>query len=74
MKNITLSIDNDVLRAGREYAKKHNISFNALIRRLLEQTVLKSSHDWIDECLQLMDKAKANSQGKKWRRKDLYRV
>lgn len=74
MKNITLSIDNDVLRAGREYAKKHNISFNALIRRLLEQTVLKSSHDWIDECLQLMDKAKANSQGKKWKRKDLYRV
>ena len=74
MKNITLSIDDDVLRAGREYAKKHNISFNALVRRLLEQTVLRSSTQWLEESFNLMDKVKANSKGKKWNREDLYRV
>ena len=40
MQNITLSLDEDILKAGREYAKKHKTSLNSLIRRLLEQTVL----------------------------------
>lgn len=74
MKNITLSIDEETLKAGREYAKKHNISLNALIRRLLKQTVKKTSNQWIKESFQLMDKAQANSQGQKWKREDLYRV
>lgn len=74
MKNITLSIDEDILKAGREYAKRHNISFNTLIRRLLKQTVKISSNQWVEEAFKLMDASKANSQGKKWRREDLYRV
>ena len=74
MKNITISIDSRLLEAGREYTKKHNISLNALIRRLLAQTVLPSSRDWLDECFSLMDEAKANSQGLKWKREDLYDV
>ena len=74
MKNITLSIDEDTLKAGREYAKKHHISFNALIRRLLEQTIKKSSGQWVKESFRLMDEAKANSHGQKWKREDLYRV
>ena len=36
MKNITLAIDETVLQAGREYAKRHNISFNFLVRKLVE--------------------------------------
>jgi hypothetical protein len=28
MKNITLSIDDDILQAGREYARIHDMSFN----------------------------------------------
>lgn len=39
MKNITLSLDEDILTAGQEYAKHQNISFNSLIRKLLEQTI-----------------------------------
>lgn len=74
MKNITLSLNEDVLSAGRSYAKKHNVSFNALIRRLLEQTVVKSSCSWVEESFKLMDKAKVNSGGKKWTREELYRV
>ena len=74
MKNITLSIDEDTLNAGREYAKKHHISFNALIRRLIKQTIQKESGRWIEESFKFMDEAKANSEGKKWKREDLYRV
>ncbi len=72
MPNVTLSIQNNLLNAGREYAKKQNLSLNALIRRLLEQTVEQSNHRWLDECFQKMDQANGNSDEEKWRREDLY--
>ncbi|MCG8641641.1 MAG: hypothetical protein MI862_18060, partial [Desulfobacterales bacterium] len=31
-------MDKDLIESGRRYAKKHNTSLNALIRKLLEQT------------------------------------
>ena len=74
MPNITISLDEDLLKAGRQYAKKHNTSVNALIRKLLKQTVISQSKDRLDECFELMDKAKVNSQGKRWKREDLYDV
>lgn len=74
MPNITLSINESLLRDGRRYAKEHDTSFNALIRHLLEQTVRTSSIDWLEECFSLMDIANANSHGKKWSREELYDV
>ncbi|MFW6137668.1 MAG: DUF6364 family protein [Spirochaetota bacterium] len=74
MKNITLSIDEDTLKAGREYAKKHHMSFNALVRHLLKTTVKKSSNQWLEEAFKLMDETEADSHGKKWKREELYRV
>ncbi len=74
MSNITISIDDKLLKKCREYAKNHNTSLNALIRRLLSQTVENVSKDWVDECFALMDRAKANTKGKKWKREDLYDV
>jgi hypothetical protein len=74
MKNITLSIDEVTLKAGREYARKHNMSFNSFVRQLIQQNVLKTSAQWLVELFELMDKAKANSAGKKWKRQDLHRV
>lgn len=75
MPNVTLSIPEDILKSGREYARRHRSSLNALIRDLLKKTVLKSpQHDWLKECFDLMDKAKGNSHGRKWRREDLYDV
>lgn len=74
MKNITLSIDEETLKAGRDYAKMHNMSLNALIRKLLKQSVVKSSTLWLTESFELMDKAKANSKGKTLKREDLHRV
>lgn len=72
MSNITISIDNDLLKTGREYAKKHHTSLNALIRKLLAETVTTTSKDWLEECFSLMDKSGGNSKGKRWSREDLY--
>ncbi len=74
MKNITISIEEDVLEAGREYAKRHNMSLNSLIRKLLAQTVRSESQNWLQECFALMDQANADSQGQKWTREELYDV
>lgn len=74
MANVTLSIHEKLLKESRKYAKKHNTSLNSLIRKLLSHTVTSSSKDWLDECFHLMDKAKADSKGKKWKREDLYDV
>ncbi|MEE8551932.1 MAG: DUF6364 family protein [Desulfobacterales bacterium] len=74
MPNITISLDEDLLKAGRYYAEKHHTSMNALIRRLLEQTVKPQSKDWLNECFEMMDRSKANSGGQRWKREDLYDV
>lgn len=74
MKNITLAIDEKTINAGRKYARKHNLTLNSLIRKLLEQTAAKPSKNWLEESFTLMDKANAKSNGKKWKRGDLYRV
>lgn len=74
MPNITISLDEDLLKAGRQYAEEHNTSLNNLFRKLLVRTVKFSSDDWIDECFSLMDRAKANSKGRCWKREDLYDV
>jgi hypothetical protein len=74
MPNITISIDEKLLKFGRQYAEKHHTSVNALIRNLLEQTVKTDSIQWLDECFALMDRANAHSRGKRWKREDLYDV
>ena len=74
MPNITISLNEDLLKSGRRYAEKHQTSVNALIRKLLEQTVRSDSNDWIEECFRLMDRAKANSGGRRWEREDVYDV
>jgi hypothetical protein len=74
MPNVTISLNENLLKLGKKYVEKHNTSLNALIRKLLEETVKYQSTDWLDECFNLMDKAKSNSQGRKWKREDLYDV
>ena len=72
MPNVTISIDEELIKAGRQYAKNHNLSLNALIRKLLKQTVENSNKNWLEGCFGLMDMAKADSKGEKWLREDLY--
>lgn len=72
MPNVTISINDELLKAGREYARKHNTSLNSLIRGLLERTIKRNSVNWLDDCFRKMDNAKGNSRGETWRREDLY--
>ena len=72
MPNITISLDEDLLKTGRRYAEEHQTSLNALIRKLLEQNVRHQSKNWLEECFQLMDRTNINSKGRKWRREELY--
>ena len=74
MRNITLSIEDDVLQAGREYARIHNMSFNVLVRRLIEQTVVPKKGQWLEDTFTLMDKLNVSSGNQKWTREELYRV
>lgn len=75
MANVTISLQDDLIKSAREYAQKHKTSLNALIRDLLKKHVFKTpSQSWFEDCVKKMKKAKGNSQGKKWTREDLYRV
>jgi hypothetical protein len=74
MPNITISLDDLLLKSGRQYADKHGTSVNALIRNLLERTVREDTTQWIDECFALMDRANVKSNGQRWKREDLYDV
>lgn len=74
MPNITLSIDDNLLEAGRRYAREHNTSLNALIRDLLAKTVIRPSGSRLEEAFRLADKARISSGGRKWKREDAYDV
>jgi hypothetical protein len=74
MKNITLSIDEDILKVGREYARRHDMSFNVLVRKLIQQTVELNSEKWLEDTFLLMDKVNVSSGNQTWTREELYRV
>lgn len=72
MPNVTISLDENLLKAGRAYAERHNTSLNALIRTMLERTVTQQSEAWLDELMELLDTHAGRSRGKRWSRKELY--
>ncbi len=74
MPNITLSIQEDLLKEGRKYAQQHHTSLNALIRDLLKKTFKKNKNGWLKESFRFMDKHPVNSRGRKFSRESLYDV
>lgn len=73
MPNVTISIDEDLLAASREYAKRNQTTLNNLIREMLRIRVSRGGSAWIDECFALMDSAQVRS-GAKWNRDELYDI
>jgi hypothetical protein len=74
MPNVTISLDEEMLKSSRKYAERQNISLNQLIRQLLARTVMKESSEWIEDCFKLMDETAIDSQGMTWDRDELYDV
>lgn len=74
MKNITLAIEEELLAKGRKYAEKNNMSFNGLVRDLVQKNVSPEATEnnlWLTDLFSLMDKAQASSMGDAWTRGDV---
>ena len=72
MKNITLSLDERTLEAGRVYARRHETTLNALVRDLLERAVVVDRQAAVVEMFRLMDQHVGRSGGRRWTREELY--
>ncbi len=72
MANVTISIDDDLLVRGRNFAEKRGTSLNALLRQFLEE-VTTSSDAAVDEMIESLRTSGGNSEGKKIDREDLHR-
>jgi hypothetical protein len=74
MKNITLSVDDEVLAAVRRYASERNTTVNALVREHL--TRLATQNDRVAKARlrlkQLSEEATMDLGGWKWNREELY--
>lgn len=77
MTNLTIAIDEDVLRRARIRALEEGSTVNALLRDFLVAYATSSDRVARDRAVlrRLMDRAKANSgnfEGRSWTREDLY--
>lgn len=75
MVNVTLSIDEDLLRRARIRALEEDTSVNALVRRYLQSYAGTSEAEQaVAEVLELAQGSRASSgpEGRSWTREDLY--
>ncbi|MGH9896342.1 MAG: DUF6364 family protein [bacterium] len=74
MKNITLAVDEEVLRAARRYAAQHDTTVNALVREYL--TRLVDFEEKAAKARQRLVELSEQSEGRmgswKWNREDAY--
>lgn len=71
MRNVTLTMDDELIERGREYAQRHGMSFNALIRDLLKRRIMQET-DWVGQSFRAMDAAGGHSGGQPFSRDELY--
>lgn len=72
MANVTLSIPDDLLKRGRNYAESRGTSLNALVRQLLDETV-SSPESVVDSMIERLRQSVGDSQGVKINREELHR-
>ncbi len=72
MKNVTLSLPDDLLRKSREYASKQGTSLNELIRTLLRRQVSPEENDPIGKLIGHTQSLSIQTKGWKWNRTDIY--
>lgn len=74
IKNVTLTVDENVLAAARRYAAANHTSVNALIREALAQLAARAEQAdeaWAD-LFARADQEGARSGRKRWSRDDLH--
>ncbi len=72
MKNVTLSIPDDLLNKSRQYALEHNTSLNQMVRDYLSSRVMKDRKRGQESLFELMDSAEVKTNVI-WTRDDLYK-
>jgi hypothetical protein len=74
MKNITLSIDEDVLREARKIAAERGTTVNAMVRASLAEIVAqkKRTRDALNRMRELAEKGGMEVGDKMWNRGDLH--
>lgn len=75
MKNVTLSVDEELITQARRYAHRYNTTLNQLIRDLLRQKIFPSSnHHMMQEAFELLDNHPSPLKNYHYRREDAYDV
>ncbi|HTT38837.1 MAG TPA: DUF6364 family protein [Burkholderiales bacterium] len=74
MANLTLTVDDDILKKARMHALQRGTSVNALVREYLQSIALDDSEleaiaSGIDA---IADASNARRGGRRWSREDLY--
>lgn len=72
MRQLTIAIEEDTLEAYQKYARRHGMSVDEAIQRVLARGVSRENEGWLEECFELMDRTGADSRGQRWKREDLY--
>ncbi len=74
MSNLTITIDDEVLKRARIRALEEGTSVNAELRRYLENyiSVKKSPLDAVKNIIKLSNENPCYSNGRTWNRDDLY--
>ena len=70
MKNVTLSLPDDLLAKSREYANEHGTSLNQMIRDILSSFVQKKST--VEKLLEKSDAFSIETEPFKWNRDEIY--
>lgn len=74
MSNLTITVDDEVLKRARIRALQEGTSVNAELRRYLQtySGIRKSSSEAVKAIFKLADEHPCSSHGKKWTRDDIY--
>jgi len=72
MANLTLSIEDELLKQGRRYAQARGTSLNALVRKLLNDAV-SSPDALVDAMVERLRQSSGDSKGTRISREELHR-
>jgi len=74
MSNLTITVDDEVLKQARMRALQEGTSVNAELRRYLEvySGETKDYRKIATDILELAKKSNCSSRGRKWTREDIY--
>jgi len=72
MRNVTLSIPDDLLSKSRAYAEQHGTTLNQMIRDLLRRNVTAEGESGAQSLIDHAERTAVSMKGHTWNREDAY--